>query len=132
MTAITYSAMTIADAEVYWRGEPDANGQAPETAISDGDGVPCRHCFKDMEAGERYLILAYRPFPSLQPYAETGPIFLHASPCTSAEDADGIPPMLAKRKAHLVKCCNVENRIVYGTGQIIMSAKLYDAARNTL
>ena len=27
------------------------------------------------------LILAHRPFPEAQPYAETGPIFLCADPC---------------------------------------------------
>ncbi len=132
MTTLTYRAMPTADAEHFWSGGPDANGQLPEHAVSDGAGVPCRHCLKDVGAGESYLILAYRPFPSPQPYAETGPIFLHASPCPRAADADSIPAMLAKRKAHLVKGYNSQNRIVYGTGQIVESAQLDEAARATL
>ena len=63
----------------------DAYGLVPERKVSDGDGVPCRHCLEGVAAGEDYLILAYRPFPALQPYAETGPIFLHARECERAE-----------------------------------------------
>ena len=77
---------------------PDAHGQKPEKQISDGDGVPCRHCLTRVAKGEPYLVLAYRPFPRDQPYAETGPIFLHAEPCPRFEedgdrsrDTDGTP-----------------------------------------
>ena len=38
----------------------------------------------DIAEGEPYLTLAYRPFPTLQPYAETGPIFLCAKACPRA------------------------------------------------
>ena len=68
------------------RGGADAYGLTPERRISDGDGVPCRHCLQNVAAGEPYLVLAYRPFPDLQPYAETGPIFLHAEACERAEE----------------------------------------------
>ncbi len=60
----------------------------PERRTSNGVGVPCRHCLRNVEAGRDYLILAYRPFPALQPYAETGPIFLHAEPCERALETD--------------------------------------------
>ena len=53
------------------RGGPDAYGMPPERRISDGDGVPCRHCLRTVAAGKDYLVLAYRPFPEFQPYAET-------------------------------------------------------------
>ena len=61
-------------------GGPDANGQTPERHISLGRGVPCRHCLRPVAAGEPFLLLSHRPFPSPQPYAEQGPIFLHADP----------------------------------------------------
>ena len=54
--------------------------RAPERQVSDGSAVPCRHCLSDVAAGEPFLILAHRPFPEAQPYAETGPIFLRAGP----------------------------------------------------
>ena len=65
-----------------------------------------------------------RPFPTLQPYAETGPIFLHAEPCARAADASAIPPMLARRKAHLIKGYDGDDRIVYSTGQVVASGEL--------
>ena len=40
------------------RGGLDANGELPEHRISDGDGVPCRHCLRMVPSGEPYLVLA--------------------------------------------------------------------------
>ena len=59
-------------------GGPDANGQPAERHVSDGAGTPCRSCLHDVPAGAAMLILAARPFPAPQPYAELGPIFLCA------------------------------------------------------
>ena len=121
---ITYLAMPTAHARAFQSGAADANGQLPERAISDGDGVPCRHCLKDVASGESYLVLAYRPFPALQPYAETGPIFLHAERCERAAEIHETPPMLARRKSHLIKGYSQTDRIVYGTGKIVPSTEL--------
>jgi hypothetical protein len=74
-----FKALPTETVRALQAGAADAYGMPPERKISDGDGVPCRHCLKNVGAGEPYLVLAYRPFPELQPYAETGPIFLHAS-----------------------------------------------------
>ena len=52
---------------------PDANG-LPERHVSEGTG-PCRHCLGEIAGSAPYLILAHRPFPKPQPYAEVGPIF---------------------------------------------------------
>ena len=129
---ITYLAMPTKEARAYQAGAVDAYGLPPERRVSDGDGVPCRHCLRDVAAGEEYLILAYRPFPALQPYAETGPIFLHARECERANDAHETPAMLAKRGAHLIKGYSGDDRIVYGTGKIVPSAELAAEAANIL
>ena len=34
------------------RVAPDAYGMTPERRLSDGDGVPCRHCLRNVGAGE--------------------------------------------------------------------------------
>lgn len=129
---ITYLAIPTEDARKFQAGAPDAYGLAPERRVSDGDGVPCRHCLQDVAASEEYLILAYRPFPALQPYAETGPIFLHARACEQAGATHETPTMLAKRAAHLVKGYSRDDRIVYGTGKIVPSADLTAEAANIL
>ncbi|TDQ81060.1 uncharacterized protein DUF1203 [Dongia mobilis] len=109
-------------------GGPDANGQVPERHVSDGDGVPCRHCQRDVAAGEPYLILNHRPFPAPQPYAETGPIFLHADPCPRYPETAALPPVVVARKLFLLKGYNAQDRIVYGTGQLVAPAELAAAA----
>jgi hypothetical protein len=121
---ITYLAMPTAEARAFQSGAPDANGLPPERHVSDGDGIPCRHCLQNVSAGEDYLVLAYRPFPALQPYAETGPVFLHAAPCARADEAHTAPPQLARRAAHLIKGYGGNDRIVYGSGKIVPSGDL--------
>ena len=99
-------------------GGADANGQLAERHVSDGDGNPCRHCLTEIAAGEPMLVLAWRPFPSLQPYAELGPIFLHAEPC-SRWDGAGVPAMLLGWERLLIRGYGHDDRIVYGTGQVV-------------
>ena len=132
MPPIKFVTMPTDEALAFQAGAADANGQPPELRISDGDGVPCRHCQTDVAKGEPYLVLAYRPFPALPPYAETGPIFLHAKACARADDAHETPAMLARRAAHLVKGYSRDDRIVYGTGKIVPSADLTAEAANIL
>ena len=117
-------------ATAYWNGGPDAYGLKPERAISDGDGVPCRHCLGGVKAGEAYLILAHRPFPALQPYAETGPIFLHAEPCPAYAEP-GPPPMLESRD-YIVRGYDSRDRIVYGTGAVTPTGEITAYAETLL
>lgn len=98
-------------------GGPDAYGHLPERRVSDGQGVPCRHCLRQVPAGRGYLILAHRPFPALQPYAETGPIFLCADACEAGGGAE-LPAMLASPQ-YIVRGYGADDRIVYGTGRVV-------------
>ena len=116
--SIQFKALRTEDVRALQRGGPDAYGRVPERKISDGDGVPCRHCMKNVAAGDAYLVLAYRPFPELQPYAETGPIFLHADECERAADADALPEML-ESSDYIVRGYGSDDRIVYGSGGVL-------------
>jgi hypothetical protein len=99
-------------------GGPDAYGRPAERTLSDGPGNPCRSCLHPVPAGAAMLVLAARPFPDLQPYAETGPIFLCADTCTPWAGA-GLPPVLQSSPDYLVKGYDAGHRIVYGTGRIV-------------
>jgi len=121
--AIRFTALPTDDVRALQRGGPDAYGFTPERKISDGDGVPCRHCLRNVASGEEYLILAYRPFPALQPYAETGPIFLHASECERAEEGASLPEMLTSRD-YIVRGYGPDDRIVYGTGAVVPTGEV--------
>jgi hypothetical protein len=132
MTDIRFLSIPSARAESYWDGGADANECVPETHISNGDGVPCRHCQRDVARGEPYLILAYRPFPRAQPFAETGPIFLHAGRCNRYPETDRVPDMFLERESYLLKGYGTDDRIVYGTGQIVAPARIAEAASRIL
>ena len=109
-----FSAMPTEIARAYQAGTPDAYGHAPERAMSDGAGNPCRHCLCNIPKDAGMLVLAYRPFDGLHPYAETGPIFLCAKPCKQGGGKD-IPPILTTSPDYLVKGYSSDDSIVYGT-----------------
>lgn len=104
-------------ARAYQAGGLDANGQVPERKLSDGGGNPCRHCLKMIPDGAGMLVLAHRPFPAPQPYAEVGPIFLCAKAC-EAGGGDVLPDVLAAPD-YVVRGYGVDDRIVYGTGGVV-------------
>ena len=119
MSSIVYRAMPTEHARAFQAGALDANGQKPERHVSDGDGNPCRHCLTEIEAGAPMLILAYRPFAGPQPYAEIGPIFLHAEQCERHPDADTAPAMFLGWERLLVKGYSANDRIVYAVGEVV-------------
>ncbi len=112
-------------------GGPDAYGRPAERAVSDGKGVPCRSCLGDVPEGEAYLVVAARPFPQAQPYAETGPVFLCARPCTPW-GAMGVPPMLTTSPDYIVRGYTADHRISYGTGQVTPAGDVADYAARLL
>ncbi len=124
MTNIRFSAMPTADAEHLWNGGTDAYDGLPETMVSDGPGHPCRHCLKNIDADEELLVFAYRPFPELQPYAETGPIFLHKRRCERYTAREVLPPVLTTSPDFIVRGYGENDRIVYGTGAVTPAADI--------
>jgi hypothetical protein len=118
MSAIRFAAMPTSDAEHLWNGGRDAYDHLPETMTSDGPGHPCRHCLKNIGDGEELLVFAYRPFPDLQPYAETGPVFLHKIPCQRYAATEVVPPVLTTSPDFILRGYGDNNRIVYGTGAV--------------
>ncbi len=116
---IRYVAMPTDRVRAYQAGASDAYGLQPECRVSDGSGVPCRHCLKIVPAGREYLVLAYRPFETLQPYAETGPIFLCAEACARAPETDVLPEMFRATPDYIVRGYDRDERIIYGTGAVV-------------
>ncbi|MEX0348903.1 MAG: DUF1203 domain-containing protein [Paracoccaceae bacterium] len=124
------TALPTDQVRAYQSGAPDAYGNPPERAISTGAGNPCRHCLCDIPEGEEMLVLAHRPFDALQPYAETGPIYFCAAPCEPHRDTGALPEILTTSPDYLIKGYGDDDRIVYGTGVIIRSDALLEAASN--
>ena len=99
-------------------GGTDANGQPAVRTKAIGLANPCRHCLRLIAEGDDMLILSYRPFKSDQPYAERGPIFLHAEACDQY-NSDQTPPWFAFLDPAAVRGYDARDWIRYDTGQIV-------------
>ena len=127
---IRFTPLLTETVRAYQSGAPDANGQVPERQMSDGDGTPCRHCLQNVPAGAMMLVLAHRPFPAPQPYAEVGPIFLCADPCLAGGGAH-LPDIL-ESPDYITRGYGADNRIVYGTGSVTPTPQIAGRAETLL
>jgi hypothetical protein len=127
---VSFVALDTETVTAYRAGAVDANGLPAEQAMARESGLPCRHCLDDIRRGQSYLTLAHRPFPAPQPYAEVGPIFLHAETCPRG-GGHGLPAFLDSPR-YILRGYGEDHRILYGTGQIVETVALVDAAERLL
>ena len=59
--------------------------------VDDPLGYPCRHCLQWAQPGERVVLFPYASIPADRPYAESGPIFVHAEACAPYAATDEYP-----------------------------------------
>lgn len=112
-------------------GAPDANGQPALRRVAEGVANPCRHCLGLIAEGDAKLVLAYRPFDRPQPYAETGPIFLHGDAC-ERYDGDAMPTWFAFLDPAIVRGYDADDWIRYDTGDVVRGPDLTAACRHIL
>lgn len=112
-------------------GGADAHGQPAQRMRAPGRINPCRHCLQPIPAGTELLVLAYRPFATLQPYAEVGPIFLHAQTCPRYAAAH-LPDWVIHLQSALVRGYGADDTIRYETGQVVAGAGLAEACTQIL
>jgi hypothetical protein len=62
------------------QGVDDFGNRLEPTTLEEA-GAPLRCCLRDAKAGERVVLIAYRPSSIGGPYAEVGPVFIHAESC---------------------------------------------------
>ena len=112
-------------------GGPDANGQPALVRPAKGLANPCRHCLQLIPDGDETLVLSFRPFPTAQPYGETGPIFLHNRPC-QRYDGDALPSWFAHLQPAIVRGYDGDDWIRYDTGNVVDGRHLADECRRIL
>lgn len=61
------------------------------------DSAPCRHCLRITEPGEQLIVFAYQPFSGAGPYAEVGPVFVHAAACEAYAQRGTFPEDFRQR-----------------------------------
>ena len=105
-------------------GGLDFYGNLPIKLISDGGGIPCRHCLEDIAEGDGYLALAFGPFADQHAYAEVGPIFIHSKKC-HAYSGKVIPTSFLTREHYIMHAYSKRTKaIIYGSGKRITSDKV--------
>ena len=104
-------------------GGADANGQPALVRVAEGLANPCRHCVGLIAEGDEKLVLAYRPFTAPQPYAETGPIFLHRGSC-ERYDSDALPAWFDFLEPAIVRGYGEDHWIRYDTGFVVPGPEL--------
>ena len=119
------------ESDRFRHGEPDANGQPALARVAEGLANPCRHCLGLIAEGDAKLVLAYRPFEALQPYAETGPIFLHQAPCERYE-SDALPAWFDFLDPAIVRGYGADDWIRYDTGSVVAGRDLTETCRTIL
>lgn len=112
-------------------GGPDAHGQPPLRRTARGMANPCRHCLQLIPDGAPKLVLAYRPFEALQPYAEVGPIFLHEGDCPRYE-SDVLPAWFAFLSPAVIRGYGADHWIRYETGAVVTGSELTSACQEIL
>lgn len=131
MQKIVVRGLETALVQAWRAGGPDAHGQRPLSMPAQGTGNPCRHCLGLIAEGQGKLVLAHRPFGHAQPYAETGPIFVHQAGCARYE-AEALPGWMAFLQPALVRGYGEDDWIRYETGRVVPGGELEAACRQIL
>lgn len=83
--------------EIRAAGMDEAGNRLTPQADTEG-GNPLRCCLRETRPGEQVLLIAYTPPGTRGPYAERGPLFIHAGPCEGYLSPQLYPPGLSHRQ----------------------------------
>jgi len=89
----------------------DHGGSAIAPFVDREGGWPLRCCLTDSLPGDVVAIVAWCPFPWRGPYAEVGPVAIHADDCLGVV-TDGVPHQFLPRR-QLLRPYGHDRRIAY-------------------
>ncbi|HEY1581695.1 MAG TPA: DUF1203 domain-containing protein [Chthoniobacterales bacterium] len=93
MKATTYRIVPL-PTEVAEHARANARAGASDHVIVTADAAksyPCRHCLQWAAPGEELVLFPFTTIGPGKPYAETGPIFVHAGACERYRATDEFP-----------------------------------------
>jgi hypothetical protein len=120
-----FSSEALADGKLLFEPIPAALLRQVRTAMTDeagnlltvqadrAGGSPLRCCLRETTPGEEVLLIAYTPPGTSGPYAERGPVFIHARPCPGYLTPGEYPPGLRHRQ-QVVRAYDQHGRIADG------------------
>lgn len=103
---------------VWATGRGDEGNAVEVTVNRSQGGAPLRCCLREAAVGERVALIAYRPFDRPGPYAETGPMFIHAEPCAGYADVDCYPGAFRHRR-QIFRAYDADGRQVYEANAVV-------------
>ena len=80
--------------------------------VDDEGGAPLRCCLRDSRPGERLALVRVTPPGPAGPYAEAGPVYLHADGCSGPADP-GYPADFQARR-QVLRCYGHDGTILGG------------------
>jgi hypothetical protein len=99
-------------------GVDDFGNPLEPRLVRESGGTPLRCCLREADAGERVVLIAYRPAAVGGPYAEVGPVFVHAERCDGYAETGRYPQGFRHRqqllRAYDARGRQVENVIADG------------------
>jgi hypothetical protein len=101
-------------ARIRAAGTDEAGNRLAPRVLTEADGhPPLRCCLREASPGEELLLIAYTPPGTSGPYAERGPVFIHAAPCPGYQTPGLYPPGLSHRQ-QVVRAYDHQGRIADG------------------
>ena len=128
--AFRVDAIPAADLDrIRANGVDDFGNPLEPRVVRDSGGTPLRCCLREADAGGRVVLVAYRPAAVGGPYAEVGPVFVHAERCdgyTGSSYPEGFRHRQQLLRAYDEQGRQVENVIVDGVRAELAIADLLD------
>ena len=112
-TRILYGAIPAHELETVRSSLADEAGNSLSPRVDLEGGAPLRCCLRESRKGERVLLIAYTPPGTAGPYAERGPVFVHADAC-AGYDSPGDYPVELSHRPQVVRAYDHEGRIADG------------------
>jgi hypothetical protein len=111
-TAILHvEALSSTDLErIRRRGIDDFGNHLDATVVEEAGGTPLRCCLREAVPGERVALIAYQPAKLGGPYAEVGPVFIHAEACDGYTTPGRYPDGFRGRR-QLLRAYTADGRI---------------------
>jgi uncharacterized protein DUF1203 len=111
---ISYRVVPL-PSEVAASARRAAEAGAPDHAVisvTSPNEAPCRHCLRWTRPGEQVVLFPYASIAHGRPYAESGPIFVHAAPCERYQAIDEFPA--AFRQGRVIRAYDREQNMIAG------------------
>lgn len=112
MATTTFTGIDLTELNRVLASGVDHGGNPIEPYTDADGGWPLRCCLGYSEQGEQIALLAWSPFGWQGVYAETGPIFVHTTPCEGPAGTDHLPAELDER-AMVLRPYTHDHRIAY-------------------